>query len=190
MLSESSSSAITRASSNARATPPRLSRQVFTTSRLLEFCSQKELVLQTGYPVEQWPLVVLKELIDNAIDACEEADIAPVIEVNAKVAFDVPEEQRHRGYGGAQIESDQQHGRDRPSGMAQHGRHRPPMGSAAVFRTAMPRSGLIGKDVHARLNWPQTLIAQSKFSNGTYAPRAGSGPSPEMIAPHTLRLSD
>src|SRR5208282_5596043 len=33
----------------------------------------------TGHPVEQWPLVVLKELIDNSLDACEEADIAPVI---------------------------------------------------------------------------------------------------------------
>ena len=58
-----------------------LERQVFTTSRLAEFCSQKELVAQTGHPVEQWPLVVLKELIDNSLDACEEADIAPVIHV-------------------------------------------------------------------------------------------------------------
>src|SRR6516162_3805379 len=66
---------------------------------------------------------------------------------NAKIAFDVVEEQRHRGYGRTQIESDQQHGHNRPGGMAQYSR-RPPMGSAAVFRTAMPRPGLIGKDVH------------------------------------------
>jgi hypothetical protein len=59
----------------------RLDRQVFTTSRLLEFCSPKELVLQTGHSVEQWPLVILKELVDNALDACEEADIAPVIKI-------------------------------------------------------------------------------------------------------------
>jgi DNA topoisomerase VI subunit B len=58
-----------------------LERQTFATSRLAEFCSQKELVAQTGHPVEQWPLVVLKELLDNALDACEEADIAPVINV-------------------------------------------------------------------------------------------------------------
>jgi DNA topoisomerase VI subunit B len=58
-----------------------LERQVFTTSRLAEFCSQKELVAQTGHSVEQWPLVVLKELIDNALDACEEGYVAPVIEV-------------------------------------------------------------------------------------------------------------
>jgi DNA topoisomerase VI subunit B len=61
-----------------------LDRQVFTTSRLLEFCSQKELVLQTGHPVEQWPLVILKELIDNSLDACEEAGIAPSISVTVE----------------------------------------------------------------------------------------------------------
>ena len=37
----------------------RLDRQVFKTSRLLEFCSVKELVLQTGHPVDQWPLVIV-----------------------------------------------------------------------------------------------------------------------------------
>jgi DNA topoisomerase VI subunit B len=63
---------------------PRLNRQVFTTSRLLEFCSQKELVLQTGHPVEQWPLVILKELVDNGLDDCEQAGIAPVIKVTVR----------------------------------------------------------------------------------------------------------
>jgi signal transduction histidine kinase len=60
---------------------PRLNRQVFTTSRLLEFCSPKELVLQTGHPVEQWPFVILKELADNGLDAGEDAGIAPTIKV-------------------------------------------------------------------------------------------------------------
>jgi DNA topoisomerase VI subunit B len=60
---------------------PRLKRETFATSRLLEFCSQKELVLQTGHPVEQWSLVILKELVDNAIDACEESGVAPEIKV-------------------------------------------------------------------------------------------------------------
>jgi DNA topoisomerase VI subunit B len=60
---------------------PKLARATFATSRLLEFCSQKELVLQTGHPVEQWPLVVLKELVDNALDACEEIGFAPTIQV-------------------------------------------------------------------------------------------------------------
>jgi DNA topoisomerase VI subunit B len=67
-----------------RNSAPKLARTTFTTSRLLEFCSQKELVLQTGHPVEQWPLVALKELVDNAIDASEEADIAPALEVIVK----------------------------------------------------------------------------------------------------------
>jgi DNA topoisomerase VI subunit B len=59
-----------------------LRRQVFRTSRALEFCSQKELINQTGHRVEQWPLVILKELLDNAIDACEEAETPPVISVS------------------------------------------------------------------------------------------------------------
>jgi hypothetical protein len=63
---------------------PTLKREIFKTSRLLEFCSEKELVNQTGHAVEQWPLVVLKELVDNAIDAAEEAGIAPVIQVTVR----------------------------------------------------------------------------------------------------------
>jgi len=63
---------------------PRLKRETFATSRLLEFCSQKELVLQTGHPVEQWSLVILKELVDNAIDACEESGVAPEIKVEVR----------------------------------------------------------------------------------------------------------
>jgi DNA topoisomerase VI subunit B len=56
-------------------------RTTFTTSRLLEFCSAKELVAQTGHEPDDWPLVVLKELVDNALDACEEAGATPVIRV-------------------------------------------------------------------------------------------------------------
>jgi hypothetical protein len=60
---------------------PLLKRTTFKTSRLAEFCSEKELINQTGHDVEDWPLVVLKELVDNAIDACEEIGRAPVISV-------------------------------------------------------------------------------------------------------------
>ena len=56
-------------------------RETFATSRLLDFFSEKELVAQIGHSKADWPLVAIKELIDNALDACEEADIAPTIEV-------------------------------------------------------------------------------------------------------------
>ena len=61
--------------------PSRLVRTVLHTSRLLDFASQKELTAQTGHPVSDWPLVALKELTDNSLDACEESRIAPVIAV-------------------------------------------------------------------------------------------------------------
>jgi DNA topoisomerase VI subunit B len=63
---------------------PTLERTTFRTSRLLEFCSRKELVAQTGHQPEAWPLVVLKELVDNALDACEEAGVAPEIVVQVE----------------------------------------------------------------------------------------------------------
>src|SRR5205807_4347 len=58
-----------------------LTRETFRTSRLLDFCSERELVKQIGHAVDQWPLVILKELLDNAIDAAEEANIVPKIRV-------------------------------------------------------------------------------------------------------------
>ncbi len=54
----------------------KLNRTTFQTSRLLEFCSEKELVNQTGHQTHEWPLVILKGLLDNALDACEEAGVA------------------------------------------------------------------------------------------------------------------
>ena len=62
----------------ARAT---LERTTFRTSRLLDFASEKELVAQIGHAKEAWPVVVLKELLDNAIDACEEAGTPPTVAV-------------------------------------------------------------------------------------------------------------
>jgi DNA topoisomerase VI subunit B len=59
----------------------KLTRVAFTVSRLMEFCSLRELQNQTGHSIEHWPLVVAKELADNALDACEEAEVAPDIEV-------------------------------------------------------------------------------------------------------------
>jgi DNA topoisomerase VI subunit B len=61
---------------------PKLTRVPFEVSRLMEFCSQRELTNQTGHDIEDWPLVILKELVDNALDSCEEAGVAPVITIS------------------------------------------------------------------------------------------------------------
>jgi DNA topoisomerase VI subunit B len=62
----------------------KLLRVPFKVSRLMEFCTRKELENQTGHQESEWPLVVLKETVDNALDACEEAGIAPVISIAVK----------------------------------------------------------------------------------------------------------
>jgi DNA topoisomerase VI subunit B len=62
---------------------PKLERETFTVSRELEYFTEKELVTQTGYGRHLWwPRVILKETLDNAIDAAEQAGIAPEITVN------------------------------------------------------------------------------------------------------------
>jgi DNA topoisomerase VI subunit B len=60
---------------------PELRRETFTTSRLLDYFSEKELTLQTGHGRDLWPEVALKELCDNSLDACEGVGIAPQIQV-------------------------------------------------------------------------------------------------------------
>jgi len=65
---------------------PKLARTTFETSRLLDFCSEKELTAQTGHDRDEWPLVALKELLDNALDACEEAGMPPEIHVKVDLA--------------------------------------------------------------------------------------------------------
>ena len=60
---------------------PKLTRVAFKVSRLMEFCSERELQNQTGHAFYDWPLVVGKELMDNALDAAEEAEVAPDITV-------------------------------------------------------------------------------------------------------------
>jgi hypothetical protein len=56
-----------------------LRRETFSTSRLLDFFSQKELTAQVGHEPDVWQVVVLKELTDNSLDACEDQGIAPQI---------------------------------------------------------------------------------------------------------------
>jgi DNA topoisomerase VI subunit B len=64
---------------------PTLQRVAFKTSRLAEFVGQRELTAQTGHHPQDWPLVILKELVDNGLDECEEADIAPEITVEVSI---------------------------------------------------------------------------------------------------------
>jgi hypothetical protein len=56
---------MTARTAQALAVPPRLERANFTTSRLAEFTSIKELSTATGHVPDQWPSVILKELADN-----------------------------------------------------------------------------------------------------------------------------
>jgi len=58
-----------------------LQRKTFQTSRSLDFCSASQLTIETGHAPEHWPLVILKELLDNALDEAEEAGVAPEITV-------------------------------------------------------------------------------------------------------------
>lgn len=58
-----------------------LQREVFSTSRLLEFFTEKELNLQIGFSREGWAIALLKECVDNGLDATEMAGVQPVIEV-------------------------------------------------------------------------------------------------------------
>src|SRR5262245_32760384 len=70
------------ARSKSKAKPePKLTRVNFKVSRLMEFCSERELQNQTGHALYDWPLVVGKEVMDNALDECEEAEVAPVISI-------------------------------------------------------------------------------------------------------------
>jgi DNA topoisomerase VI subunit B len=58
-----------------------LNREHFEISRSDEYFNAKELQAQTGQPSYKFGEVVLKELIDNALDACENASINPVIQI-------------------------------------------------------------------------------------------------------------
>src|SRR4051812_5854238 len=58
-----------------------LRRETFQSDRMLEYFSPKELTLQTGHEPDRWPDVCVKELVDNALDACEGADILPEIAI-------------------------------------------------------------------------------------------------------------
>jgi DNA topoisomerase VI subunit B len=66
-----------------------LQRTTFEMSRASEYFDTRELQTMTGQPVEGFAAVVLKELIDNALDAAETAKVQPVIDVRVKLSAEV-----------------------------------------------------------------------------------------------------
>ena len=58
-----------------------LNRELFETKRQLEYFSDKELSMQLGADPPRWGVTLLKELVDNALDACETAGTPPAISV-------------------------------------------------------------------------------------------------------------
>jgi hypothetical protein len=65
-----------------------LNRKHFEISRAAEYFDAKELQAQTGQPAHKFGEVVIKELIDNALDACESAGINPVIQIGIATTKD------------------------------------------------------------------------------------------------------
>ena len=60
-----------------------MTRAAFTVSRAAEFFSEKELQMQMGAGRNAWLPMLLKELVDNALDACEGAGIPPEVNITA-----------------------------------------------------------------------------------------------------------
>lgn len=61
-----------------------LDRETFETSRLMEFFSQKELAMQIGHDSDWWPTALVKELVDNGLDAGESAGVPPEVTVTVE----------------------------------------------------------------------------------------------------------
>ena len=63
---------------------PRLERTTFEASRAAEFFDARKLATLTGVGSSEFSSVVLKELIDNSLDACETAAVQPRIDVEVE----------------------------------------------------------------------------------------------------------
>lgn len=59
-----------------------LTRNTFDISRESEYFSESELSMQVGYAKKDWAIVLLKELIDNALDAVESTERSPEISIS------------------------------------------------------------------------------------------------------------
>jgi DNA topoisomerase VI subunit B len=62
-----------------------LVRQVFSTPRAAEFLEKRALQAQTGQPAHRFGDVVIKELVDNALDAAESVRVQPEVDVRVDV---------------------------------------------------------------------------------------------------------
>ncbi len=58
-----------------------LERAMISINRAAEYFSVKELEAQTGRGRSEFAAVCLKELVDNALDACETAGVVPMIDI-------------------------------------------------------------------------------------------------------------
>jgi len=56
--------------------------RILTKNRIMEYLTIDGLTKMTGVPRDQFDVYVLKELIDNALDACELYRIPPLINVS------------------------------------------------------------------------------------------------------------
>jgi DNA topoisomerase VI subunit B len=59
-----------------------LKRSTFAVNRVMEFFTDKELSMQIGINRQYWLLALLKEMVDNGLDACESAGILPEITID------------------------------------------------------------------------------------------------------------
>jgi phosphoglycerate-specific signal transduction histidine kinase len=64
-------------------------RDIFTKSRDLEYFSESELSMQMGAGIDKWPITLLKELIDNALDACESSGAVKLVIVVTNEEFSI-----------------------------------------------------------------------------------------------------
>ena len=55
----------------------KLERTTFSASRAAEYFDARQLSALTGVPTDEFTNVVLKELVDNSLDACETAGVPP-----------------------------------------------------------------------------------------------------------------
>ena len=63
---------------------PAVQRTIFATPRAAEFLELRALQAQTGQAADAFGDVVIKELLDNALDGAESAGRAPVIEIGTR----------------------------------------------------------------------------------------------------------